>query len=827
MKFIHSLLVLFFGLWLINLNGQSLRIVDAVTGYPVQDVVAYNTQGKANTTSDAKGLINLSVFSAEDQVYFEHIGYESLLMRISELQSSTQLVLYPDTQRLGEIILSVSRTKDEKKRVSKQVSILSGRDITSVVPNTSAELLREAPGVRIQQSQGGGGSPVIRGFEANRILLVVDGVRMNNAIYRSGHLHNAISIDPFSLSRAEVIYGPSSVGYGSDALGGVVHYFTKEPRSGDAQPWRFFVANSYDTRHEHAINHIDITHSKDNWASLTSVSYYLFGDIYMGRQRSHGYPDWGLVQEFSKNNRNFYEESASANPNPIRQRNTGYNQIDLMQKFVFQPNPENKWVLNLQYSGSSDIPRFDKLMERRDGELRYASWFYGPQKRLLISPKYSFTTDKKWLREGVITLAYQQLEESRVQRKFGSFLRETLIEDLDVFSANADFNVTVNQSKKLAYGFEFTHNELQSIGFNQNLVVEGNEVIDLVDYALIPSRYPSESGFYTTLAAYIDYKLNIDQKNTFNAGARITNTQLKAAWNEQALIDARLGKTTNRSNALNLSMGYVFRPNDLWELRSVVASGFRAPNIDDIGKIREKQGKLTVPNPELRPEYAYTADLGLSRYFGQRTSFVQLNLFYTILYNYIARQPYMLPFDDSSTSFETVTHLGDELETWANTNVGEATLRGASLQWTTKLHKNLTYNGHVNYTYGVTRVEQIPVPSILPWQGAQHLSISNRRLNGQLSFVFAGQKHPEDFSDGGEDGLEETPIIGVSAITGENEYAGTPSWNRFDFRLTYNINANAKVGIDLYNIFDVHYKEFASGISAPGRSLRLRLQHRF
>ena len=827
MKFIHSLLVLFFGLWLINLNGQSLRIVDAVTGYPVQDVVAYNIQGKANTTSDAKGLINLSVFSAEDQVYFEHIGYESLLMRISELQSSTQLALYPDTQRLGEIILSVSRTKDEKKRVSKQVSILSGRDITSIVPNTSAELLREAPGVRIQQSQGGGGSPVIRGFEANRILLVVDGVRMNNAIYRSGHLHNAISIDPFSLSRAEVIYGPSSVGYGSDALGGVVHYFTKEPRPGDAQPWRFFVANSYDTRHEHAINHIDITHSKDNWASLTSVSYYLFGDIYMGRQRSHGYPDWGLVQEFSKNNRNFYEESASANPNPIRQRNTGYNQIDLMQKFVFQPNPENKWVLNLQYSGSSDIPRFDKLMERRDGELRYASWFYGPQKRLLISPKYSFTTDKKWLREGVITLAYQQLEESRVQRKFGSFLRETLIEDLDVFSANADFNVTVNQSKKLAYGFEFTHNELQSIGFNQNLVVEGNEVIDLVDYALIPSRYPSESGFYTTLAAYIDYKLNIDQKNTFNAGARITNTQLKAAWNEQALIDARLGKTTNRSNALNLSLGYVFRPNDLWELRSVVASGFRAPNIDDIGKIREKQGKLTVPNPELRPEYAYTADLGLSRYFGQRTSFVQLNLFYTILYNYIARQPYMLPFDDSSTSFETVTHLGDELETWANTNVGEATLRGASLQWTTKLHKNLTYNGHVNYTYGVTRVEQIPVPSILPWQGAQHLSISNRRLNGQLSFVFAGQKHPEDFSDGGEDGLEETPIIGVSAITGENEYAGTPSWNRFDFRLTYNINANAKVGIDLYNIFDVHYKEFASGISAPGRSLRLRLQHRF
>jgi hemoglobin/transferrin/lactoferrin receptor protein len=159
--------------------------------------------------------------------------------------------------------------------------------------------------------------------------------------------------------------------------------------------------------------------------------------------------------------------------------------------------------------------------------------------------------------------------------------------------------------------------------------------------------------------------------------------------------------------------------------------------------------------------------------------------------------------------------------------VGEATLRGASLQWNTQLHQNLTYGGHVNYTYGVTREDQIPVPSILPWQGTQHLSISNRRLNGQLLFVFAGQKRPEDYSDGGEDGLEETPIIGVSSISGENEYAGTPSWNRFDFRLSYDINTKTKVGADFHNLFDVHYKEFASGISAPGRSLRLRLQYRF
>ena len=111
------------------------------------------TPHKNNATSDAAGQLDLSVFSADNEVFFEHIGYESLMAVVSEIQLSKQVSLYPDTQRLGEIVLSVSRTTDEKKRVSKQVAILSDRDIASIVPNTSAELLREAPGIRIQRSQ--------------------------------------------------------------------------------------------------------------------------------------------------------------------------------------------------------------------------------------------------------------------------------------------------------------------------------------------------------------------------------------------------------------------------------------------------------------------------------------------------------------------------------------------------------------------------------------------------------------------------------------------------------------------------------------------------
>ena len=130
---------------------------------------------------------------------------------------------------LEEVVLSVARSQATRDKIAEQVGIISQKEIEIGVVATGADLLEINPNIRIQKSQGGGGSPVLRGFEANRVLIVVDGVRMNNAIYRSGHLQNAITIDPHNIDRVEVTFGSSSVGYGSDALGGVIHYFTKSP----------------------------------------------------------------------------------------------------------------------------------------------------------------------------------------------------------------------------------------------------------------------------------------------------------------------------------------------------------------------------------------------------------------------------------------------------------------------------------------------------------------------------------------------------------------------------------------------------------------------
>ena len=277
---------------------------------------------------------------------------------------------------MNEVVLSVSRNRQNIATLSRRVSVIDRRTTNLDNPRTSAEMLYHGGGIHIQKSQGGGGSPVIRGFEANRVLLVVDGVRMNNAIYRSGHIHNSISIDANSLERTEVIFGPSSVGYGSDAIGGVIHFYTKTPKLENDKVFDFKQSISYNTRDKSMIRNSSIEISKKSWASYTSYSNSFFGDIFMGKTRNHGYSDWGLVNYYSKNmNGNFFENQ-SINNNPNLQRNTSYKQKDLIQKFNFKLSENARLFLNFQFSESSNINRFDKLSEKNNlGNLKYAEWY--------------------------------------------------------------------------------------------------------------------------------------------------------------------------------------------------------------------------------------------------------------------------------------------------------------------------------------------------------------------------------------------------------------------------------------------------------------------
>src|SRR5688572_9530898 len=133
-------------------------------------------------------------------------------------------------KNMDEVIIYSGKFAERKKNIAQKVEIISARQIAQLNAQNTGDLLINTGNVFVQKSQQGGSSPVIRGFEASRVLLVVDGIRMNNAIYRAGHLQNVITVDQNSLDRVEVLYGPASTLYGSDALGGVVLLRTKAPQ---------------------------------------------------------------------------------------------------------------------------------------------------------------------------------------------------------------------------------------------------------------------------------------------------------------------------------------------------------------------------------------------------------------------------------------------------------------------------------------------------------------------------------------------------------------------------------------------------------------------
>ena len=811
----------------LNAFSQKLVIKDFQENTIIPNVTVYNIKKTITVLSDFDGNLDLSAFKETDTLIFSHVSYEKLQISVNKISKSV-LYLNPNTQVLSEIILSVGRNRENKEKISKKVSLITTKKTELDLPQTSADLLYYAGGIRVQKTQGGGGSPVIRGFEANRVLLVVDGVRMNNAIYRSAHLQNAITIDPNTLERTEIIFGPSSVGYGSDALGGVIHFYTRTPKINNEKSWIIKGSNSYNTVLKHNVNNLNLEHSKENWASFTSFSYSDFGDIVMGENRNHGFENWGL-NKYSLIKEKF-NKKYFLNKNPNIQKNTNYSQFDFLQKLNIKISESSNFIFNIQHSKSSNIDRYDKLNKfTSTDDLKYSQWYYGPQKRTLFSSTYNFAKDKKWLKKGAIVAAFQKIKESRHNRKFQSLVLNSQIENVEIFSINADFVGIKTDISSLSYGFEYTYNDVNSIAYGENLLKENLSLSSIKDsnsIFKIPTRYPSGGSNYSTAAHYYEFRKDLSEKSNFNFGMRYTYTWLNAEWEEEALIDANLNSIKTENSSLTGSLGYVTRSKNNWQINANFSSGFRSPNIDDMGKIRENRGILSVPNKKLKPEYVYSTELGLTKYFNNKSNIFSFNLYYTHITNHIIRDYFEIFNDKSTEDSGTILYNLEEVKTMANINVGRAAyIYGVSFDSEIAILKNLFFKSNITYTEGGSKKTHHPLPSISPLFGSLYLNWIHSRLKMQLSYKFSGSKNPLDYSLGGEDGLEETPILGYK--DGKTEYYGTPSWGVFKLSSSYPLSNNLKATLILDNIFDIHYKEYASGISSPGRNLNVVLEHKF
>ena len=822
MKFLSKnkliILLFFSGLFM---NGQIIHVVDSNSGESIESVAVFNNDKTKSTITDKNGRASLDEFNFLSPIVFQINGYKTLTKKLSFTKRSLIIQLEPKVENLEGVVLSVARSRSKRNKIAEKVNIITSERIKQSVIQSGADILELSPGVRIQKSQGGGGSPVLRGFEANRVLLVVDGVRMNNAIYRSGHLQNAITIDPHNLERVEVIFGSSSVGYGSDALGGVIHYYTKTPDINSTEKNKNEFHSDFNSANLSSVNNITSNWSFKKWGSITSISFSDFGDIRMGEKNNHGFKNWGSTNFFSENTNIFYKATPTINPDPLIQKNTGYEQFDIFQKFRFKLDNQSYFSLNIQSSNSSIINRYDKLNEIRNGSLRYAEWYYGPQKRFLFSPKFEFFSGSRFLRKGSLTFAYQKIKESRIDRKFDSFNKSSQSEEVSVISFNADFNAKPYKNINTSYGVEILNNKIYSNAFTESLNISNNQIISVGNSIKIPTRYPSDGSFYDSAAAYINLTWELNDFVSLNAGSRITYTDLGGSWNEEALVNSLLSKVSINNWALTNTFSLIYNPVKKLQLNVLLSSGFRNPNIDDIGKISESAGSLIVPNPFLKPEYAYNLDLGFSFKSSSGLSQFSLRSFGSLISRHIVRSNYTIFSDISTNDPATIIYDGEELPTLANKNLGNRYIYGGSFESIIRFNKNLYTSMNLTYTKGNKSFKRGPMPSIPPFFGKYSLYYSGSKINAKLTWDFSNAKNPNDYSYGGEDGLDETPL------TFENLYAGTPAWEVFSFSTNYEYTKNIKFKCGLHNIFDTHYRTFASGISQPGRSLQLGVSINF
>ena len=807
-------------------DGLVITITDE-TGDPMVAVAIYNAERGFVTTTNEFGEANIHSIGYDDSISITYIGYYPINVTFGDLlKQFGRVVMVPEPVELQSVLVKgFTRIEEHLSNIPTKVDIIDSKEIALINPQTTADALLNTGNIFIQKSQMGGGSPVIRGFEANKVLIVVDGVRMNNAIYRNGHLQNAITVDNNMLESIEVVYGPAAVIYGSDALGGVMSFRSKRPRlalkTDEDELFEGSAFVRFATANKERTGHFDFNFGGRKWSSLTSFTVSSFDDLRTGSINRSEYIDYG--RRFFYVDRINGQDSAVLNDNPLVQVGTGYSQVDIMQKILFQPRDDLNFLANVQYSNSSDIPRYDQLSEStvsvtdgiRQEDFRFAEWYYGPQKRFLSSLTMEYKpSDKDAFDILSVVLAYQNIEEDRISRRFGRVARSHQEEDVHVGSLNIDFAKSFGKksyrgkdyTKRLLYGMEVNYNRVNSSAYNEN--IETGEL----DFDAV-TRYPDGGSDMSMAAAYVGYRQKIKGKYTLNAGMRYTFASLQSSFVDTVNIQLPYSDISSNLGALTGSLSLIWEVTKNTTVNVIASTAFRSPNVDDFGKIRAKGEFVTVPNPNLSSEYALNGEMSLTQYFGEsfnkKRSSISVTGFYTYMFDAIVRDFTTLNGVDS------LLHYGDYYTIQWNTNAGTAYIYGLSANLNLALGTNWNLKSSLNYIQGWNTFDKSPLAHIPPIYGQTTLSHVRERFQFRFLARYNGWKRVEDFDYAGTDNLELATVD------------GSPSWYTLNAYGTYHLDKNVFFTLAFENIMDVHYRPFSSGVSAPGRNVILSLRTTF
>lgn len=787
-------------------SAQEIQLLDLETKEPLVNVVVYNTDRSKTVLSDFDGKCDLSPFDRNERIFFKHLSYQTKKTSKAQiLRKSARVYMTLIPEQLDEVVMSISKWEQQKKDIPQKIVSLNAREIALTNSQTSADLLRNSGKVFVQKSQLGGGSPMIRGFATNRLVLSVDGVRMNNAIFRGGNIQNIISIDPFTIKNTEVIFGPGSVIYGSDAIGGVMNFFTREAMfsSNDSTVFTGKANYRFATSNNEHTTHFDFNLGRKKWSFFTSASYNSFDDLKMGVHGPEAY-----LRNFYAARRNDTDLLIS-NDRPRRQISTGYNQLNLMQKISHKPNSNWKYDLGLYYSETSDFSRYDRLIRpASDGDgLRSAEWFYGPQKWFMGNFQLYKKGRGKFYDGLKITTAYQHFEESRNDRDFDNPIRFNKTENVDAISTNIDFENKKIGDLRLYYGTEYIFNRVGSAGNQKNIETNTKEEA--------PTRYP-DGATWQTFAGYINAEYKAKPNFTLLSGLRYSHVWINADF-DTTFYPFPFDTAKLNNGALTGSLGFSWFPKADLQVTLNGSTGFRAPNIDDIGKVFDSEpGAVVVPNPDLEPEYAYNAEMRIQKNVKDK---IVLNgaVYYTYLVDALVRRDYL--FNGESQ----IIYNGQLSNVQAIQNAAKAFVYGFEFGAEAFISDQFSLRTNITLTEGIEEDSdgtETAARHVAPTFGDLHFIWNNQKIKADVFLNFNGELSFDDLA------LSERNKAFIYA-SDKNGNPYSPSWYTLNLRSQYQFNRNLIGHLNLENITNQRYRPYSSGIAAAGTNLVLALEYSF
>ncbi|NGX84666.1 TonB-dependent receptor [Aequorivita sp. KMM 9714] len=787
----------------INVFGQTITIKEEESNEPIELVTLSNVKLNLYTTTNAKGQADISAFKNIEKIEIRTLGYKSVTKSYAELESENfEIYLEISNFNLDEVVISGSRWRQSSDDVASKIISISAKEVALQNPQTAADLLGTSGKVFVQKSQQGGGSPIIRGFATSRLLYSIDGVRMNTAIFRSGNLQNVISLDPFAIENTEVLFGPGSVIYGSDAIGGVMSFQTLTPKFTFTD--KPYITGKTSARYSSANNektgHLDVNLGFKNWAFITSFTSWDYDHLRQGR---HGPDDY--IKDFYVQ-RQGDSDIIIKQDDELLQIPSAYSQVNLMQKIRFKPNDKWDFQYGFHYSETSPYGRYDRHNRLKDGVPRYAEWDYGPQIWMMNTLNINHTANNPVFNQMSIRLAHQWFEESRLSRNFNKTSRSNQEEEVSAYSVNLDFVKSTSDNNTFFYGVEYVIDDVNSKGETKDIITDITEAA--------PSRYPVST--WQSLAVYFTDEYKASEDFTLSAGARYNHILLDSDF-DTSFYSFPFSKASISKGALTGSIGGVYRPTKTLVLSTNLGTAFRAPNVDDIGKVFDSEpGSVVIPNPDLKPEYAYNADLGIAKVFGDIVK-LDVTAYYTSLKNALVRRDFKLNGRDS------IIYEGELSQVQAIQNAAVAHVYGVQAGVELKLPKGFGFSTDVNFQKGEEELDNgktSPARHSSPFFGVSRLNYKKNKLRMELNVNYQGKRDFDDLPEG-EKGKTEIYALDENG----NPYA--PSWYTLNYKAHYKLSNTFDISGGVENITDQRYRSYSSGISGAGRNFILSLTAHF